>query len=232
MKVKILIVEESESLRHWLKTELDNKGYDTITASFGKQAQEIAESHCPDLVLLSEQLTDMDSVALLKKIREWSSVPIIVIGTSYDEDYTVYALDSGADDYITTPLGISELLSRIKLALRHSVNYGSNSVNIHNSRFEVGDLVVDYDKYCVYIGGRDAELTQNEFRLVALLGKNAGRVLTYQYIITQLWGPNAVMDNQILRVNMANIRKKLEEKSSAPRYITTIAGIGYKMAAE
>lgn len=232
LKKKILMVQQSISVSEVIKSKLEDDGYDVIIANTGKEAKAMAESHCPDLVLLDCALPDADSVSLIKSLHEWSRTPVIVMGSSEDIAYTVYALDNGADDFILKPFGIAELFSRIRVVLRNSHLDGSNAENIRSSKLAVGSLLIDYDQYRVFVSGKDAHLTQNEFKMVALLGKNAGRVITYEYIMTQLWGPNAQMDNQILRVNMANIRRKIESDTSHPRYITTISGVGYRMAEE
>ena len=172
----------------------------------------------------------MDGVAVLKKIREWSAVPVIVVSSRQQEQDKVRALENGADDYVQKPFSTQEFLARIRVALRHSRNSGTNLSIARDSRFEVGGLVIDYAKYRVYVDGNDVELTQNEYRLVALLGQYAGTVLTYADLIRRMWGPNAKQDNQILRVNMANIRRKIEKDPAHPRYIFTETGIGYRMA--
>ena len=142
------------------------------------------------------------------------------------------ALDLGADDYITKPFGTSELLARIRMALRHTQTMSQNEQIARTGCFRSGGLTIDYNKYRVYVDGVDAQLTQSEYRIVALLGKHAGRVLTYDYLMKQLWGPNSSGDNKILRVNMAKIRRKIEKKPSQPKYIFTETGVGYRMAEE
>ncbi len=232
LKRKILIVQQSLSASEVIKARLEGDEYDVIIAYTGKEAKGMAESHCPDLVLLDSALPDVDSVSFVRELRVWSQTPVIVMGSSEDTSSTSDALDNGADDFIMKPFGMSELLSRIKVALRNSVHDGSNSENIRSNKLSVGSLLIDYDQYRVFVSGKDAHLTQNEFKMVALLGKNAGRVITYEYLMTQLWGPNVQMDNQILRVNMANIRRKIESDTSHPRYIMTVSGVGYRMAME
>mgnify|MGYP003235026752 FL=1 len=184
-------------------------------------------SHCPDLILLDLGLPDMDGIEILKKIREWSAVPVIVVSARGEESDKVEALDLGADDYISKPFGTSELLARIRTALRHSSKNNGGAVN--NDVFSTKGLTIDFDKRKITVDGKDVHLTQIEFKIVSLLAKSAGRVLTYDYIITELWGPYAVKDNQILRVNMANIRRKLEKNPASPEYIFTEVGIGYRM---
>lgn len=225
---KILIVNRERQVCDYVKPALENKGYDVITASTGREGKAMAESHCPDLILLGRELPDLNGVNVIREIREWSEMPVIMF-SSGGESAVVEALENGADDFVTVPFRMGELLSRINLAFRHTAGVTLSSA-VHDNRYEVGNLVIDYEKYRVYIGGRDVSLTQNEFKIVALLGKNAGRVIPYDYIITQLWGPNVCGDNQILRVNMANIRRKIEEDTSRPRYIFTETGVGYRMA--
>lgn len=169
----------------------------------------------------------MDGIEILKKIREWSAVPVIVVSARGEESDKVEALDLGADDYISKPFGTSELLARIRTALRHSSKNNGGAVN--NDVFSTKGLTIDFDKRKITVDGKDVHLTQIEFKIVSLLAKSAGRVLTYDYIITELWGPYAVKDNQILRVNMANIRRKLEKNPASPEYIFTEVGIGYRM---
>ena len=229
---KVLVIEDDSSVSFYIKSVLEGQGYDVIIAENGRDSETFASSHCPDVILLDLGLPDMDGVSVLKQIRSWSAVPIIVVSCRQREQDKVLALDNGADDYVQKPFSTQELLARIKVALRHSHSSGSNRSSACNSRFEVGDLVIDYSKYRVYIDGVDAELTQNEFRLVALLGQYAGTVMTYSDLIRRMWGPNAKADNQILRVNMANIRRKIEKDPSHPRYIFTETGIGYRMADE
>ena len=231
-RYKILVIDDDDSVCFYIRGVLESQGYDVIVAENGKDSEMYASSHCPDVILLDLGLPDMDGVAVLKKIREWSSVPVIVVSSHQHEQDKVRALENGADDYVQKPFSTQELLARIRVAIRHSNNSGTNSSIAQNSRFEVGRLVIDYAKYRVYVDGQHVELTQNEYRLVALLGQYAGTVLTYADIIRRMWGPNAKQNNQILRVNMANIRRKIEKDPAHPRYIFTETGIGYRMADE
>ena len=228
IKSKILIIEDEKSISYFIKTIAEANGFDTITAATGRDAEELIYSHCPDLVLLDLGLPDMDGMELLKGLRKWSALPVIVVSARTDESDKVAALECGADDYIPKPFGTSELIARIKVALRHSNS--SNAEIAKTNRIEVGGLVIDYDKFRAYIDGRDAELTQSEFKLVALLGKYIGRVLTYDFLIKKLWGPNARSDNQILRVNMANIRRKIQKDPANPKYLITEPRVGYRLA--
>lgn len=231
IKQKILVVDDEKAIRYFISATLQANGYDVITAVTAKEATEMISSHCPDVVLLDLGLPDTDGITVLESVRKWSpTMPIIIVSARDDEAEKVKCFECGADDYITKPFGTSELLARIRVAIRHANATGGGTTA--NSTFEVGDLIIDYNKYRVYIGGKDAELTQSEFKLISLLGRNAGKVLTYAELIRYMWGPNAKNDNQILRVNMANIRRKIEENPAEPRYIFTEVGVGYRMAEE
>jgi len=169
-------------------------------------------------------------VEIIRSVRSWSSTPIIVVSARLVEEEKARALDLGADDYLTKPFGTIELLARIRTALRHSQTASQNTGIALDGCFETGDLRIDYRKHRAYIGGNDIGLTPKEFRIVALLGRHAGQVVTYQTIMRELWGPQASNDNKILRVHMASIRRKIEPDLSDPRYIFTETGVGYRMA--
>jgi len=229
-KDKILIVEDEPGIRNFIATILTTNDYDPIPAASGADAISMISSHCPDLLLLDLGLPDMDGMEIIRTVRSWSNVPIVVISARNHERDKVEALDAGADDYITKPFGGAELLARIRTAIRHTRTQLPNSMIANSGQFRCGDLVIDYDKHCVFIKGKNAKLTQGEYRIVSLLGKYAGKVLTYDFLIRELWGPKAKSDNQILRVNMANIRRKIEENPADPKYIFTEMGVGYRMA--
>ena len=229
-KIKIMIIEDEDAISNFIATTLKANTYAPLVAKTASEALSMIPSHCPDLILLDLGPPDMDGIEILKKIREWSSTPVIVVSARGEESDKVEALDLGADDYIAKPFGTSELLARIRTALRHSMK---NSSNVTASDvFRTKGLMIDYDKRLVSVDGKDIHLTQIEFKIVSLLAKSAGRVLTYDFIITELWGPYAVKDNQILRVNMANIRRKLEKNPASPEYIFTEVGVGYRMVDE
>ena len=229
-KVKIMIIEDEDAISNFISTTLKANTYAPLVAKTAGEALSMIPSHCPDLILLDLGLPDMDGIEILKKIREWSSTPVIVVSARGEESDKVQALDLGADDYIAKPFGTSELLARIRTALRHSMK---NSASVSATDvFKTKGLMIDFDKRLVSVDGKDIHLTQIEFKIVSLLAKSAGRVLTYDFIITELWGPYAVKDNQILRVNMANIRRKLEKNPASPEYIFTEVGVGYRMVDE
>ena len=228
-KGKVLIIEDDGAILSLMRRVLEANSYETVIAQSGREAISLLASHCPDVVILDLGLPDMDGMDVLTQLRSWSQMPVVVVSARTDEKEKVRALAAGADDYVTKPFGTSELLARIRTAIRHARSTGGNAGIAKDNRFVARDLVIDYDKYRVYIGGQDANLTQNEFKLVALLGRYAGRVLTYDYLIREIWGPNKAYDNQILRVNMANIRRKIEKNPAEPEYIFTEVGVGYRM---
>ena len=226
---RILVAEDEQSVRSFIGTILRMNGYDVITAENGSQALTMITSHCPDLVVLDLGLPDMDGSRIIEFVRSWSQMPIIVVSARSQERDKVEALDLGADDYITKPFGPSELTARIRTALRHAANLTGGAPA---GTRRCGDLTIDYDRRRVYVSGEDAGLTQVEFRIVAFLGTYAGKVVTYDRLMRELWGPGMKGGNQILRVNMANIRRKIEKSPAEPRYIFTEAGVGYRMAAD
>ena len=228
-RAKILIVEDEEPISNFIEATLKANDYRVICAKNGQEALSMIPSHCPDLILLDLGLPDIDGIAILKQLRTWTATPVIVVSARDDESDKVEALDFGADDYIVKPFGTSELLARIRTAIRHST---SNHLGTVETLFCAKGLVIDFQKRLVTIDGNEVHLTQIEYKIVSLLARSAGRVLTYDNIITELWGPYAVKDNQILRVNMANIRRKLEKNPAAPKYIFTEVGVGYRMTEE
>lgn len=229
-KFTVLVVEDDSTICNYISTVLSSNNYRIIRSSKGTEALSVITSYCPDAVLLDLGLPDMDGYDVIKNVREWSSIPIIVVSARSHEQEKVKALDMGADDYITKPFGSSELLARIRTALRHCNNNTQN--DIMSGIFKTGDLVIDFDRRIVMVCDDDVHLTQIEFKIVSLISKYAGRVLTYDYIIKNIWGPHATKDNQILRVNMANIRRKLEKNPAEPKYILTEVGVGYRMSEE
>lgn len=227
---KILVVEDEKSISHFISSTLSANGYDPVQAYSGKEARSMISSHCPDLVILDLGLPDIDGLDILQELRTWSSLPVVVVSARSHEKDKVEALDLGADDYLTKPFGTDELLARVRTAIRHTRTTSEHSEIARQGTYTVGDLVIDYNKHQVLLAGENVHLTVNEFRIVALLGKFSGKVLTYAYIMKELWGPRADSDNQILRVNMANIRRKIEKNPAEPQYIFTEAGVGYRMA--
>ena len=226
---KILIVEDEKSISSFIRAILSANDYDVIVAHTGNEAFSMISSHCPDLVVLDLGLPDMDGRRIIESVRQWSQIPILVVSARTHERDKVDALDCGADDYITKPFGAAELLARVRVAIRHTRLGVGGEGSASSGKFIAGELCIDYDKHQVLIAGENAHLTQNEYRIVALLGKCAGKVLTYDFIMKELWGPQSRGNNQILRVNMANIRRKIEKNPAEPQYIFTEIGVGYRM---
>ena len=224
-----MVVEDEKSIAHFISSVLSANGYEAMQARSGSEALSMISSHCPDLIILDLGLPDMDGLEILRQLRSWSSLPVVVVSARSHEKDKVTALDLGADDYLTKPFGTDELLARVRTAIRHTRTTLSNTQIAQSGKFVTGDLTIDYDKHQVLMNGQNAGLTVNEYKIVALLGKYAGKVLTYDFIIRELWGPKAKTDNQILRVNMANIRRKIEPTPGNPQYIFTEVGVGYRM---
>ncbi len=224
----VLLVEDEDSICRFMQTILETNHYKVIVAKNGSQALMMASSACPDLVILDLGLPDMDGTEIIKSIRNWSAMPIIVVSARTQERDKVEALDLGVDDYVTKPFGTAELLARARLCIRR-YNASRSRTGTEGSAFTAGELHIDYERHEIIVRGEKVHLTQNEYKIVTLLARYAGRVLTYEFIMKELWGPNLPDNNQILRVNMANIRRKLEKNPAEPEYIFTEMGVGYFM---
>lgn len=225
----ILVVEDDKVISSFLSAMLTNNQYNVINAATGQAAISLAASHCPDLILLDLGLPDIDGIDVLKEIRGWYDHPVIVVSARQYEREKVQALDAGADDYVTKPFGNSELLARIRTALRRN-SHARSGGGLGTKSFSVEGLHVDYGKRQVCVEGQTVHLTPIEYRILVLLCENAGKVLTHDYIIRQIWGPYA-SNAQTLRVNMANIRRRIEKNPADPHYILTEVGVGYRMPA-
>ena len=220
----VLLVEDDERIRNYIKTSLLSVGYAVLEAETLRMAHMLAASYTPDLILIDLGLPDGDGLSLIHDLRTWSKVPIIVVSARDHEHDKVSALDAGADDYITKPFGADELLARIRAALRR-MHSGATSPEIYSAH----GFYLDADRRQLTIDGKPIHLTQTEYRIVLLLCRHSGRVMTYEAIVCDVWGPYSSCDTQILRVNMANIRRKLEKDVTMPEYITTEIGVGYRM---
>ena len=227
-KISVLIIEDEKSICDFISKTLNSHEYKVTIANNGKDGLTNITSQLPDLVLLDLGLPDMDGLEVIRETRRWSSLPIIVISARIQEKEKVAALDAGADDYITKPFGTFELLARIRTAIRHSAKNVADPTNV-NRPYKAGDLMIDFEKRLVTIAGVEVHLTRVEYKIVSLLAQNSGRVMTYDTLIDQVWGPYADDNNRILRVNMANIRRKIEENPGEPKYIFTELGVGYRM---
>lgn len=227
-KLSVLVIEDEKSICDFIAKTLNASDYKAVTAGSGKEGLAILTSALLDLVLLDLGLPDMDGIDIIKQTREWSSLPIIVISARVQEREKVAALDAGADDYITKPFGTDELLARIRTAIRHSNKIVDDKVN-STRPYSARGLVVDFGKRLVTVEGKEIHLTRVEYKIVSMLAQNSGKVITYSSLIEQVWGPYADDNNRILRVNMANIRRKIEKNPGEPEYIFTELGVGYRM---
>jgi two-component system KDP operon response regulator KdpE len=229
-KQSILVVEDEGGISNFITAILTSNDYQVVKAETGKAALTLAASYSPEVVLLDLGLPDMDGLEVLRKLREWSSVPVIVVSARGHEREKVEALDLGADDYVTKPFGTSELLARIRTALRHHLKGNGENAEpgMGTGRFMVGDLVIDYGKRMVWLAEQEVHFTPIEYKILVLLSRHAGKVLTHAFISREVWGPYT-NENQALRVNMANIRRKLEVNPAEPKYILTEVGVGYRM---
>jgi two-component system KDP operon response regulator KdpE len=223
-KLTVVLIEDERNITNFIQSILINESYKVLTASTGKDGLSLIASQCPDMILLDLGLPDIDGIQVIEKIRTFTKTPIIVISARIQEEEKVNALDCGADDYITKPFGTSEMMARIRTALRHS-----HRTEDSESVYHCGDLTIDFEKRLITCGDEEIHLTQIEYKLVSLLARQAGKVLTYDYLIRQIWGPYSDNNNQILRVNMAHIRRKLEKNPAEPEYIFTEIGVGYRM---
>lgn len=229
-KQMILLVEDELAISNFISTVLTHNNYSVIKAEKGKDAIMLTSTQCPDLILLDLGLPDMDGIEVLKTIREWSNIPIIVVSARGHEREKVEALDLGADDYITKPFGTSELLARIRTEMRHNHILREEN-HPENDKQILGGLCIDYDKRSVKVEEKEVHLTPIEYKIIVLLSKNIGKVLTHDFIMKEIWGPY-LNENQTLRVNMANIRRKIEANPAEPKYIVTEVGVGYRMVDE
>lgn len=224
---QILIVEDEKGICNFLSTVLTSHGYNTRVAMTGTEAIRQIRDNVPDLILLDLGLPDMDGIKILEMVRKTSELPIIILSARGKEEEKVKALDLGADDYLGKPFGTNELLARIRTEIRHSKR--KNNKDELQRPYRYKGLVVDFEKHVILLDGAMIHLTQNEYKIVTLLAENGGRVLTHSHIIQQIWGFQNGEDNKILRVNMANIRRKFEKNPAEPEYIFTEVGIGYRM---
>jgi two-component system KDP operon response regulator KdpE len=226
----ILIVEDEKPIRHFIKVTLETQEYRCIEAPNGASALSVIASHRPDIVILDLGLPDMDGLDVIRKCREWTALPIVVVSARGHEREKVEALDAGADDYLTKPFGVAELLARIRVALRHKTSENTDAEK--QAVFALDELKIDYDKRRVLIAENEVHLTPTEYNLLTLLARHRGKVLTHKFIIQEIWGALAIGDTQTLRVSMGNLRRKIEKDPAEPRYIITEVGIGYRMADE
>ena len=227
-KITVLIIEDEKNICDFIATTLRAQGYRTITTGLGREGVSLTASQCPEIILLDLGLPDLDGMDVIRQIRAYSAIPIVVISARTQEKEKVTALDLGADDYITKPFGSPELMARIRTALRHGAQMAAGPSS--SRAYHAGGLRIDFEKRLITVDEIPVHLTQVEFKIVSFLAVNSGRVMTYDAIISHVWGPYADDNNRILRVNMANIRRKLEKNPAEPRFILTEIGVGYRMA--
>jgi two-component system KDP operon response regulator KdpE len=223
----ISIVEDEQPIRRFLRASLTSEGYRIDEAATGEEALQMAIRHPPDLVVLDLGLPDLDGQEVLARLREWYAAPIIVLSARDQESQKIKALDCGADDYVTKPFGIGELLARMRTALRHALPSEPDATNV-----AIGDLRVDLGARLVYRKGDLVHLTPLEYKLLVTMIKQAGKVLTHRFLLREVWGPQNSEENHYLRVFVASLRRKLEDDPARPRHILTEQGVGYRFVAE
>jgi two-component system KDP operon response regulator KdpE len=219
----VLVVDDEPQIRRLLRLTLESAGYRILDAANGNDGLIHAAQRHPDLILLDLGLPDADGVTVLKRLREWSHTPVIILTVRDQEDDKISALDAGADDYVTKPFGSGELLARIRAALRHA-NAGEEE-----SQFQIAGLRVDLSRRTVHKNEAEVRLTPTEYSLLRLLILHSGKVLTHRFLLTEVWGPKAVGQTQYLRVHIAHLREKIEDDPSLPKWILTEPAIGYRL---
>jgi two-component system KDP operon response regulator KdpE len=224
--LRVLVVDDERAIRRFLRASLSAHGYAVFEASTGQEALSAVLSDRPDLIILDLGLPDLDGLEVTRQLREWSQTPIIVLSVREEEATKVAALDVGADDYLTKPFGIPELMARIRVALRHADQPAGEPL------FEVGDLRVDRARRLVSVAGTPIVLTPTEYDLLRILVQNAGRVLTHRQLLHLVWGRGYELETHLLQVNISNLRRKIEPNPSRPSYIITEVGVGYRLRAE
>jgi two-component system KDP operon response regulator KdpE len=224
----LLVIEDEPQMRHFLRVSLTASGYRVVESESGMDGTAQAAIRSPDIIVLDLGLPDLDGIEVTRRIRAWSRVPIIVLSARGGERDKVDALDAGADDYLTKPFGVEELLARIRVAMRHVAALGAKH---EEAVFSVGDLRVDLAKRQVFVKGSEVHLTPIAYKLLVFLVQNAGKVVTHRHLLREVWGPNTT-DTHYLRVFMGQLRQKLEADPSHPRYLITEPGVGYRLKTE
>jgi two-component system KDP operon response regulator KdpE len=228
-KPRILVIEDDAPIRKFLRIMLESHDFDVSEAETAATGIGHAVSEPPDAIVLDLGLPDEDGLRVIQRLREWSQIPIIVLSARGRESDKVAALDAGADDYLTKPFGAGELLARLRVALRHAARLGTTA---DASIFQLRELVVDLGRREVTLGGESIRLTPTEYRLLVVLIRNAGKVVTHRQLLKEVWGPDSVSENQYLRVYMGQLRRKLEPDPARPRFLKTEPGVGYRLVDE
>jgi two-component system, OmpR family, KDP operon response regulator KdpE len=224
--LRILLIEDDASVRRFLQTSLATQDYEVIEAATAREGLALAGSNAPDVVLLDLGLPDMDGLDVIRNVREWSTVPIVVLSARGQERDKIAGLDAGADDYLTKPFGVGELLARIRAAQRRSARTQSGSAETEVS---IGNIRIDLEKRQVFRDGKEVHLTPIEYRLLGVLIQYRGKVVTHRQILKEVWGPSYAGQTHYLRIFMLQLRRKLEQDPTRPRYLTTETGIGYRV---
>jgi len=225
----VLVIEDDPQIQRFLRVALGSRGYRLCEATTGAAGLVEAATRQPDVIILDLGLPDMDGLEVIRRLREWTGLPIIVLSASRQERDKVAALDAGADDYVSKPFGVGELLARMRVALRHATR---NPDDAGDSSYSIGDLHVDLAKRHVVVAGQQVHLTPIEYRLLTALIRHAGKVLTHRHLLLEVWGPPYADQAHYLRVYMAQLRRKLEVDPARPRYLLTEPGVGYRLAAD
>ena len=223
---KVLIVDDEQSIRLFLKLTLTSQGYETLEAYSGKEALSKAATEKPDIIILDIGLPDIDGIEVTRSLREWTQIPIIILSVRGSEKDKIAALDLGADDYLTKPFVVGELLARIRAALRRSVKTAGGP------SFKTGDLEVDLERRLVKVAGNELQLTPNEYELLKVFIIHAGKVMTHKHLLSAVWGPEYIGESHMLHVNISNLRRKIEPDPSRPQIIITESGVGYRLKAD
>ena len=223
---RVLIIDDQEPIRHFLRVALSGQLYEISEAASGKEGLIAARDEKPDVIILDLGLPDIDGVEVTRLIREWTQTPIIILSVRGSENDKIFALDAGADDYLTKPFSIRELLARLRVALRRAELPASETI------FTIGDLKVDVDKRMVTLGGKEVQLTPHEYGILKTLVMHSGNVITHRQLFNEVWGYGLDQESHLLRVNVSNLRRKLEIDPSHPKYITTESGVGYRLKGE
>jgi two-component system KDP operon response regulator KdpE len=225
----VLLIEDEPEIRRFLRATLPQQGYQVVEATTGQDGLAQAASRNPDIILLDLGLPDLDGLAIIKQIREWAAIPIVVLTARDQEQVKIEALDLGADDYVTKPFGVNELLARMRVALRHAARpSGENGESV----FRIGDLRVDLGRRQVFVSDKEVHLTPIEYKLLTTLVRYAGKVLTHRQLLKEVWGPLHVDEAHYLRVYMRQLRNKLEANPAHPRFLVTELGVGYRLRTE
>jgi two-component system, OmpR family, KDP operon response regulator KdpE len=224
--LRILVVDDEQAIRRFLHTSLTANGYVVFEAKTGAEAIAAVISHRPDVIILDLGLPDMEGVEVTLRLREWTQIPIIILSVQDQEANKIAALDAGADDYLTKPFGVGELMARIRVVVRRATIPEAEPV------FTSGDLAVDLSHRRVTVSGQELQLTPTEYDLLRILVSHAGKVLTHQQLLRQVWGRGYEEEAHLLRVNISNLRRKLEQDPARPRHIITEPGVGYRLQVE